>query len=95
MPGKVLLRGRHMGLKRAMGNKRWGQHALREQELQQVQGLELQQPSWCEETVTTEVKGEITVSLRTVGRAHKSPDLFPGGEKGRKDGRQAGSDNAG
>lgn len=28
VPGKVLLRGRHTGLKRAMGNKRWGQHAL-------------------------------------------------------------------
>lgn len=27
VPGKVLLRGRHTGLKIAMDDKRWGQHA--------------------------------------------------------------------
>lgn len=57
--------------------------------LQQIRWLELQQPSRCEATVTTEVKGEITVSRRTVGTGTQSLDLFPGREKGRAEGKQA------
>lgn len=58
-------------------------------ELQQMQWLELQQPSQCEATVT-EVKGEITVSWRTWGQAHNHQTCSLGKQKeGRAGGKQA------
>lgn len=91
VPGEVPLKGRHMGLKTAMDNKRGGGMLGDSRGLQQIRWLELHQPSRCEATVTTEVKGEITVFLsEDCGDRHTITRPAPLEKKeGRAEGKQA------